>query len=190
MARFFDLNFSKDWAQLTSCLEQGGCFQHTFLVASSSLHSPHTANMIYLISWNWVDTPKTKAQDTGGFYYESGFLEGSPAKEEACILSSLLFSQTWTLALSVYLFRQPISLHTNLYVYSKHCKLIVVITHSRNPNLPGSATNLGSFCPLFPAARLMQEGRCRQSVSCAYGLSLMSWSLLHTATFIRWKKYL
>lgn len=100
-----------------------------------------------------------------------GFLEGSPAKEESCILPSLLFSLTWTLAFSVYLLRQPISLHTNLCVYSKHWKLIVVvITHCsyKNPNLPGSAADLGSFCPLVPAGRLVQEGRCRQCVSCAY----------------------
>lgn len=33
-------------------LEQGGFFQNTFFGASSSLHSPPSANTIYMISWN------------------------------------------------------------------------------------------------------------------------------------------
>lgn len=39
-------------------LKQGGFFQSTFLGASSSLHSPPSANTIYMISWNWVNTPR------------------------------------------------------------------------------------------------------------------------------------
>jgi len=53
-----DEAISKCWGQLSSHLKQRGFFQNTFLVASSSLHSPPAANTVCMISWNWVNTPR------------------------------------------------------------------------------------------------------------------------------------